>query len=134
MENQSSKITNFDLNKANVGAIATDEAQATVTGNTFTQIHNANTAELLELITALRATTAQLPQEIQGEIIDDIDDIETEIYKPEDKRNPIRLRKRLIALLTAASLIATPILGMTDFTNNVLEISNKLHIELPQLP
>jgi internalin A len=134
VENQSPKTTNFDLSKANIGAIATDEAQATVTGNTFTQIHNANTAELLELITTLRATTAQLPQEVQGEIIDDIDDIETEIYKPEDKRNPIRLKKRLIALLTAASLIATPIAGMTDFTNNVLEISNKLHIELPQLP
>jgi internalin A len=134
VEKQSSKTTNFDLSQANVGTIATDEAQANVTGNTFTQIHNANTAELLELITTLRATTAQLPQEIQGEIIDDIDDIETEVHKPEDKRNPIRLKKRLIALLTAASLIATPIAGMTDFTNNVLEISNKLHIELPQLP
>jgi internalin A len=77
VENQSPKTTNFDFSKANIGAIATDEAQATVTGNTFTQIHNAN---------------------------------------------------------TAASLIATPIAGMTDFTNNVLEISNKLHIELPQFP
>jgi internalin A len=33
-----------------------------------------------------------------------------------------------------ASTIAGPIAGMTDFTNNVLEISNKLHIELPKLP
>jgi hypothetical protein len=32
--------------------------KATVTENTFTQNHNANTLELLQLITALRDTTA----------------------------------------------------------------------------
>jgi len=134
VKDQSQKTTNFDLNKVNVGAIATDNAQVTVTDNTFAQHHNANTTDLLNLITALRTTTAQFPQEIQGEIIDDIDDIETELKKPEDKRNFIRLKKRLVALLAVIKLIATPIAGMTDFTNNVLEIGNKLHIELPKLP
>jgi internalin A len=134
VKDQSQKTTNMDLRQANIGAIATDEAQATVTENTFTQNHNANTLELLQLITALRDTTAQLPPETQCEIIDDIDDLEIEIKKPEDKRNSIRLRKRLVALLTAATLVATPIAGMTDFTNNVLEIGNKLHIELPKIP
>jgi internalin A len=53
--------------------------------------------------------------------------------KPEPDRNPIRLRKRLIALFMIASTIAGTIAGITNFTNNILEISNKLHIELPQL-
>jgi internalin A len=134
VKDQSQKTTNMDLRQANIGAIATDEAQATVTENTFTQNHNANTLELLQLITSLRDITSQLPPETQCEIIDDIDDIEIEIKKPEDKRNSIRLRKRIMALLTATTLVATPIAGMTDFTNNVLEIGNKLHIELPKLP
>jgi internalin A len=134
VNDQSPKNTSFNLKNPNIGAIATDQAQATVIGNTFTQNHNANTAELLQLITTLRAVTTQFPQEIQGEIVDDIDDIETEIKKPEDQRNSIRLKKRLVALLTAISLIAAPIAATTDFTNNVLEIGNKLHIELQQLP
>ncbi|WP_396133600.1 COR domain-containing protein [Chamaesiphon sp. OTE_75_metabat_556] len=131
---QSPKTTKFDLRQANIGAIATDEAQATVTDNTFIQNHNANTVELLNLINTLRQTSTQFPTEIQEDLIIDIDDIETEIKQPEENRNPARLKKRLIALLAIAGTIATPIAGITDFTNNVLEIGNKLHIELPQIP
>jgi internalin A len=131
---QAPKTTKFDLRQANIGAISTDEAQATVTDNTFIQNHNANTVELLNLITTLRQTSTQFPTEIQEDIIIDIDDIETEIKQPEENRNPARLKKRLIALLAVAGTIATPIAGMTDFTNNVLEIGNKLRIELPQFP
>jgi hypothetical protein len=58
----------------------------------------------------------------------------TEIQKPADQRSLPRLKRSLIALLGIAGLIATPVAGMTDFTNNVLEIGNKLHIELPKLP
>ncbi|MEH1858400.1 MAG: hypothetical protein V7L21_10415 [Nostoc sp.] len=63
----------------------------------------------------------------------DIDDVEVEIQKPEKERNLPKLKKRLLALLTAATLIAGPIAGMTDFANNVMEIGNKLNIELKLL-
>ena len=114
------------------GVIASDNA--TVSNNTFTQTNNATTAELLQLITTLRQTATQFPAEIQEGVIIDLEDLETEIQKPEDQRSPARLKRSLIALFTAATMIAAPISGITDFTNNVLEIGTKLHIELPKLP
>jgi internalin A len=137
MTNPSQKTTNLDLRQANIGAIATDEAQATVSNNTFTQNNNVSTAELLQIITALRQTTTQFPKDIQEDFTIDIDDIEDEITKPEADRNPKKLAKRLTALFLAASAavspVAGPIAGMADFTNNVLELGEKLHIEMPQL-
>jgi hypothetical protein len=131
---QASKTTKFDLRQANIGAIATDEAQATVTGNTFNQNYNADTIELIKLVTTLRQTATQFPAEIQEGAIIDIEDLETEIQKPADQRSIPRLKRSLIALFAIAGTIAAPIAGMTDFTNNVLEIGNKLHIEFPKLP
>ncbi|WP_413199639.1 COR domain-containing protein [Nostoc piscinale] len=99
----------------------------------FTQTSGANITEILQLISNLRQTAAQFPPDIRDDITIDIDDVEAEIQKPEPERNKPKLKKRLIALLTAAGLIAAPIAGITDFTNNVLEIGDKLGIEL-QLP
>ncbi|MEH2140405.1 leucine-rich repeat domain-containing protein [Nostoc sp.] len=96
----------------------------------FTQTSGANISEILQLIGNLRQTTAQFPPEIRDDIIIDIDDVEVEIQKPEKERSLPKLRKRLLALLTAASVVAAPIAGITDFTNNVMEIGNKLGIEL----
>jgi internalin A len=127
---RSSKTQNFNAPMS--GVIASDDAL--IMDNTFNQTNNADTIELLKLVTTLRQATTQFPAEIQEDIIIDIDDIEAEIKQPEENRNPARLKKRLIALLAVAGTIATPIAGMTDFTNNVLEIGNKLHIELPQFP
>jgi internalin A len=137
MTDQSQKTTTLDLRQATVGAIATDSAQATVSNNTFTQNNNATTADLLHLITALRQTATQFPQDIQEDFTIEIDDIEAEIIKPEADRSSKKLAKRLTALFLAASTavspIAGPIAGMADFTNNLLELGEKLHIEMPQL-
>ncbi|AFY99750.1 COR domain-containing protein [Calothrix sp. PCC 6303] len=130
MSDQSKKIQNFNAPMS--GVIASDNAS--VTNSTFTQTNNANTAELLNLITTLRQTATQFPPQSQEDVIINIEDLETEIQKPADQRSIPRLKRSLIALFGIASLIASPIAGMTDFTNNVLEIGNKLHIELPQLP
>lgn len=130
MPDPSPKIQNF--NGPMSGVIASDNAS--VTDNTFTQTNNANTTELLNLITTLRQTATQFPADIQEGVIIDLEDLETEIQKPADQRSMPRLKRSLIALFGIASLIATPVAGMTDFTNNVLEIGNKLHIELPKLP
>lgn len=64
-------------------------------------------------------------------IIIDIDDVEAEIQKAEKERNLPKLKKRLIALETAATVAFTGVAGMADFANNVMEIGNKLNIELP---
>jgi internalin A len=127
---RSSKTQNFNAPMS--GVIASDDAF--IMDNTFTQNNNADTIELLKLVTTLRQATTQFPVEIQEGTIIDIEDLETEIKKTADNRSIPRLKRSLIALLAIAGTIATPIAGMTDFTNNVLEIGSKLHIELPQLP
>ncbi|MEG3845276.1 DUF4926 domain-containing protein, partial [Microcoleus sp. herbarium14] len=58
-------------------------------------INNANTAELLQLISSMRKTVEQFPENVRNEIIPDIEDVEIEINKPENARDKTRLRKRL---------------------------------------
>ncbi|MEH2333086.1 hypothetical protein [Nostoc sp.] len=84
----------------------------------------------MQIISTMRQTAAQFPPDIRDDITIDIDDVEVEIQKPEKERNLPKLKKRLLALLTAATVVADPIAGMTDFANNVMEIGNKLNIEL----
>ena len=96
----------------------------------FTQTSGANITEILQLIGNLRQTAAQFSPEIRDDIIIDIDDVEAEIQKPEKERNSPKLKKRLLALLAAATVVAAPIAGTTDFVNNVMEIGHKLNIEL----
>jgi len=99
-----------------------------------TQFNNgASVAELLQIISTMRQTASQFPQEVREDIIIDIDDVEIEIQKPEKERSLPKLKKRLLALLTTATVIATPIAGMTDFANNVMEIGSKLGVELIKL-
>ena len=99
-----------------------------------TQFNNgANVAELLQIISTMRQTASQFPQEVREDIIIDIDDVEIEIQKPEKERSLPKLKKRLLALLTTATVLATPIAGMTDFANNVMEIGSKLGVELIKL-
>ncbi|WP_331001474.1 DUF4926 domain-containing protein [Nostoc sp. WHI] len=117
-----------DFKNATIGIVAQNQAQATV-GN-LNQTSGASIAELMQIISTMRQTAAQFPPEIHDDIIIDIDDVEVEIQKPEKERNLPKLKKRLVALLTAVTLVAAPIAGMTDFTNNVMEIGSKLGIEL----
>ncbi len=122
--------TQFNSN-ANIGNLVNEaKDNATITASNFTQTSGASVAELLQIISTMRQTAAQFPPDIREDITIDIDDVEAEIQKPEKERSLPKLKKRLLALLTAVSVIAAPIAATTDFTNNVLEIGNKLHIEL----
>lgn len=125
--------TQFNNNNqgANIANFANEvKDNARQQASNFTQTSGASVAELLQLINNLRQTTTQFPSDVREDITIDIDDVETEIQKPEKERSLPKLKKRLLALLTAATVIATPIAGITDFTNNVLEIGSKLGIEL----
>ncbi|WP_063628694.1 MULTISPECIES: DUF4926 domain-containing protein [Nostocales] len=117
-----------DFKDATIGFVAQNEAQARV--DNINQTRGASIAELMQIISTMRQTAAQFPPETRDDITIDIDDIEEEIKKPEKERNLPKLKKRLVALLAAGTLVAAPIAGMTDFTNNVLEIGQKVGIEL----
>ncbi|MEH2429617.1 MAG: COR domain-containing protein, partial [Nostoc sp.] len=120
-----------NLQGANIANFANQvKDNATQQASNFNQTSGANITEILQLIGNLRQTAGQFPPDIRDDITIDIDDVEAEIQKPEKERNVPKLKKRLVALLTAATLVAGAIAGMTDFTNNVMEIGNKLNIEL----
>ncbi len=126
MTQEASKTNNF--NGTMSGVIGSDNAQ--VSNNTFTQTNNANTAELLQLVASLRQTVTQFPEDIREDIIIDLDHVEAEIQKPESDRNPTKLKKRLMAMLAAATAVALPVAGITDFTNNITSLAEKAGIEL----
>jgi hypothetical protein len=115
----------------NIGNLANEvKDNARQQASNFTQTSGASVAELLQIISNLRQTAAQFPQEIREDVTIDIDDVEIEIQKPEKERNLPKLKKRLLAMLAAVTFVATPIAGMTDFANNVMDIGNKLGIGL----
>ncbi len=99
-----------------------------VAGNKI--INNANTAEILQLILSLRETATQFPEDIRDGIIIDIEDVETEIKKPESQWNKARLKKSLTAMIAAATAIAIPIAGVTDFANSAIDVGQKVGIEI----
>jgi internalin A len=124
---ESSKTNNFNAPMS--GIIGSDNAQ--VSHNTFTQTNNATTEELLQLIATLRQTSATFPPETQAEIIPDLEDLEAEIIKPD--RNPTKIRKRLVAIITAAGLIAGSVANVTDFSNAAIDLGQKFDIDIPAL-
>jgi internalin A len=127
---ENTQFTN-NLQGANIANFANevkDNAQQNATN--FNQTSGASIAELLQLITNLRQTAAQFPLDVREELIIDVEDVEIEIQKPAPERNIPKLKKRLLALFTAATVTFGAIAGTTDFANNVLEISSKLGIEL----
>ncbi|MDX2255098.1 MAG: DUF4926 domain-containing protein [Pseudanabaenaceae cyanobacterium bins.39] len=122
---------NNNLQGANIANFANEvKDSARQQASHFNQTSGTSTAEILELINKLRQTADQFPPEVREELIIDVEDVEVEIQKPEAERNIPKLRKRLLALLTAATVTFNAIAGMTDFANNVMEIGSKVGIEL----
>ncbi|MEG4628778.1 leucine-rich repeat domain-containing protein [Microcoleus sp. AR_TQ3_B6] len=102
-----------------------------VSNNTFNQTNNANTAELLKLISSMRETAAQFPEDEREEVLMEIGNVEEQLNKPEEKRNLKLIAKKLGAILAIAGTIASPIANMADFTNNVTDLAQKVGVEIP---
>jgi internalin A len=132
---QDSSQTNH-VKGSQVGSIAQEvKDNAQVSNNSqFNQNNNANTTELLKLISSMRQTADQFPEGIRDEIIIDIEDVETEIKKPENQWNKTRLKKSLTALVAAGTAFGVGIAGMADFADNVIDVSHKMGIELKLPP
>lgn len=128
------KVAGNKISDSNIGNVVNKaKGNAQVSASNFTQTTGASTAELLQLVASLRQTAAQFPPDAQEDLIIDIDDVEEEVKKPEDQRSMPRLKKRLTALLTAASLLSGSVAAANDFVDEVSELGSKVGIEL-QLP
>jgi hypothetical protein len=131
MRDKIDKQFNNNLQGANIANFANEvKDNARQQAAHINQTSGASVAELLQLITNLRQTADQFPSDIREELIIDVEDVEIEVQKPAPERNIPKLKKRLLALFTAATVTFGAIAGTTDFANNVLEIGNKLGIEL----
>jgi internalin A len=124
------QFTNNNPNANIANLVNQNQDTAKVISSNFSQNQGTNTAELLELIANLRQTASQFPSELQAGVMVDLEDVETEIQKPENQRNLPKLQMRLIALFTAASLMGGAIANITDFTNNITDLATKAGIEL----
>jgi internalin A len=134
MNKDSSQNTHFKKSSAQIGNFAkevkvTDSAQQTASD--FIQNNNANTAELLQLISSMRETAAQFPEDDREEVLMEIGNVEEQLNKPEEKRNRKLIAKKLGVILAIAASIANPIANMTDFTNNVTDLAQKAGVEIP---
>ncbi|NJM48888.1 MAG: hypothetical protein HC860_24215, partial [Alkalinema sp. RU_4_3] len=47
--------------------------------------------------------------------------------------NPTRIKKRLLAIFTAASLLASGVSAAADFTNTAIDLGQKFDIDIPAL-
>ncbi|EGK89151.1 GTPase [Microcoleus vaginatus PCC 9802] len=129
--NQDSSQTN-NLQGANLSGINANQLQdnAQASGHTFNQTNNANTAELLQLISSMRETAAHFPEDEREEVLMEIGNVEEQLKKPTEKRNLKLIAKKLGVILALAASIASPIANMTDFTNNVTDLAQKAGVEI----
>jgi internalin A len=121
---------------AQIGSVAIanevkDSAQQTASGGIH--IDNANTVELLKLISSMRETAMQFPEDIRDDIIIDIQDVETEINKPKDQWDRPRLKKCLKGIVAGAAAIGVGISGAVDLANSTIDLGEKVGIEI-QVP
>jgi hypothetical protein len=107
----------------------TDSAQQTASD--FIQNNNANTAELLQLISSMRETAAQFPEDDREQVLMEIGNVKEQLNKPEEKRNRKLIGRKLGVILAIAGTIGSPIANMTDFTNNVTDLAQKAGVEIP---
>ncbi|MEG3883412.1 COR domain-containing protein, partial [Microcoleus sp. herbarium19] len=121
---------------AQIGSVAIanevkNSAQQTASGGI--EINNENTVEIFKLISSMRETAMQFPEDIRDEIIIDIQDVETEINKPKDRWDRPRLKKCLKGIAAGAAAIGIGFSGAVDLANKTIELSDKVGIEI-QVP
>jgi internalin A len=80
--NQDSSQTN-NLQNANLSGINANQLQdnAQASGHTFNQTNNANTAELLQLISSMRETARQFPEDEREEALMEIGNVEEQLNR-----------------------------------------------------
>lgn len=130
-----SETFNNDLQKATIGNFSNQvRDNSRQVASNFSQNIGQNADEILKLISSLREIAQDFPEAQREEAIVHLDDLQEDIITPE-KQKPQRIKARIVALLALAATIASVVAGSVNFSNNVLELSNKLGfpIDLTQL-
>jgi hypothetical protein len=139
-QNQNESTTNqttIDASNSNIGFIQSGSG----TISDFSQNIGQNVDEITRLISSLRNMAQTFPEAEREEVLVHLDDLQEDINTPE-KRKPQRIKARLVALFAFVTMSAGVLAGAADFSNNVLELSEKLGVPIelsrpqstPQLP
>jgi DNA-binding MarR family transcriptional regulator len=119
-----------DLRQANIANFANQlQDNSSQNASDFSQNINQNIDEINKLINSLREIAQQFPEEQRQQAIVHLDDLEEDIASPK-KQTPERIKTRIDGLLKTAAIVGTCAVGLADFTNNVLQIGEKLNVQI----
>jgi hypothetical protein len=125
--NQDESVTNKTEIGANANIGFINSGSGTVSN--FSQNIDQNNDEITRLISSLRNIAQQFPEAQRQEVLVTLDDLQEDISNPE-KQKPERIKIRLGRLMAIAGMIAGLVAGAADFSNNVLELSEKLGVQI----
>ena len=120
------KAPKYDMRGAQFAGGFSETVQGSQYGGTINN-YGPNTEDITRLITALRDQAQTFLTDQQDEALDTLEALQDDLAKPEPDQGRIGRRlKKLVA-------IATLLTDLTDFTNNVIERTEKLGISIEQV-
>ena len=119
-----------DLRGANIANLANQvQGNARQVAYNFSQIVDQNIDEITRLICFLREMAQEFPEAQREQAIVHLDDLQEDITIPEKQKHQ-RIKTRIVALLAIAGTVTGIVAGAADFSNNVLELSEKLGVPI----
>jgi uncharacterized protein YjbI with pentapeptide repeats len=95
------------------------------------QYIGSNLSEITSLIHALRSQAESFPEDKRIEVIDHLEDLETDLKQLPEKRKLSRMKATLLALVGVATTVSGAVASTNVFVGQVQELSGKLGIPLP---
>ena len=126
-----------DLRNAQFAGGYAENVQRDQVGGTINN-YGASFNDITRLITTLRDQAQTFPSEHKDDVLMELEDLETDVQKPQPDQNRIGRRlKRLAAVATTIGAIAggaaTVSGDLNDFTGNVIELTETLGIPIEQV-
>jgi hypothetical protein len=118
----------INIKDSNVGGFSTGDGEVSV--SQVSQAIATNLPDITQILKKLKADAQSLPDDRQEPIEVYLDDLSDDIAD-EKKRTPKRIATRLIAIWGILCAIAAGTAGVADFSNNILELSEKLNVPIP---
>jgi DeoR family transcriptional regulator, catabolite repression regulator len=85
--------------------------------------------EINHIINSIRKSAETFPEEQCEEVLLSLEDLESDLSQP-DKIQPKRIQRRIAALWAVACILGTSVAGITGFSNDILELAEKLGVPI----
>ena len=116
----------YDMRGAQIAGGVADTVQGSQYGGNINN-YGPNTEDITRLLTALRDQAQTFPNDQKDEALDTLHNLERDLQ--EDKPDHDRIGRQLKKLVEIATLLT----DLTDFTTNVIELTEKLGIPIEQV-